>query len=399
MPRKAQRKADPKAAAGADLRRLQMADVARLAGVSISTVSRSLNGSGVISADTRKRVRDLARSLNYSIDIGAQNLRLRQNRTVAVVLPFEQRTRRLIADPFSESMLSTLADELGDHGYNMLLTRVDAARTDLVAELHGTGRAIAILMIGQWQNHEQLNEMAARGFPIVVWGAAQPQQLYCTVASDNVAGGRAATRHLLEAGCRRVAFFGDLAVPEVALRYDGHCQALLEAGQTVDPNLRVDAGFQADDARAAVLELMRRGVRFEAICACSDALAIGAISAMRDMKVRVPEDIAVIGYDDIELAAYCDPPLTTVRQPIRAAGRALVDALLSLIAGRRPTPVLLPTELPSGAAACARPSHRPPQRRAAAGKIKERRPGRPGAPGRRRHCARFADAVSYRLAI
>ncbi len=347
MARKTPGKADPAAGSsdGSELRRLQMADVARLAGVSISTVSRSLSGSELIGAATRKRVRDLAQSLNYSINIGAQNLRLRQNRTVAVVLPFERRTRRALADPFSESMLRTLADELDDHGYNMLLTRVDAEHTGAIAELHGTGRAIGILMIGQWRHHEQLNELAARGFPVVVWGATLPQQLYCTVGSDNAAGGLAATRHLLESGCRRVAFFGDVAMPEVAHRYDGHCQALVEAGQTIDPQLFVSAGFHADDARQATLDLLRRGVRFDAIFACSDSLAVATISTLREMKVRVPEDIAVIGYDDIELARYCDPPLTTVRQPIRAAGRALVDALLSVIGGRRPNPILLPTEL------------------------------------------------------
>jgi len=345
MGRKANRKVDPAQVAGADTRRLQMADVARLAGVSISTVSRSLNGSTLIGAATRKRVCDLADSLNYAIDVGAQNLRLRQNRTVAVVLPFERRTRRPIADPFSESMLSTLADELNEHGYNLLLMRIDADNAEALTELHRTGRAIGMLMIGQLQHHERLNELAARGFPVVVWGASLPQQLFCTVGSDNVAGGLAATRHLLESGCRRVAFFGDVAMPEVAHRYDGHCQALAQAGLTVDPLLFVSAGYQADDARQATLDLLRRGVRFDAIFACSDALAIATISTLRTMKVRVPEDIAVIGYDDIELAKYCDPPLTTVRQPIRAAGRALVDALLALISGKRPSPILLPTEL------------------------------------------------------
>jgi len=142
-----------------------------------------------------------------------------------------------------------------------------------------------------------------------------------------------------------VAFFGDVSMPEVAHRYDGHCQALAEAGLSIDPLLFVSAGFQADDARQATLDLLRRGVRFDAIFACSDALAIATISTLREMKIRVPEDIAVIGYDDIELAKYCDPPLTTIRQPIRAAGRALVDALLALIGGKRPNPILLPTEL------------------------------------------------------
>lgn len=325
--------------------RLQMADVARLAGVSVSTVSRALSGSGLVSARTRKRVRELAHSLNYSVDIGAQSLRLKRNRTVAVLLPFNRKTREPLADPFAESMLSTLADELNDHGYHMLLAGVDSEHPAGIAQFHGAGRAIGALMIGQWQRHQELNELAARGFPIVVWGARMPRQLYCTVGTDNVAGGLEATRHLLANGCKRIAFFGDTAVPEVAQRYDGHCQALVEAGQPVDPILCLSAGFRAEDARQATLGLLRRGVMFDAIFACNDSLAIATISALREFKVRVPEDIAVVGYDDIELASYFDPPLTTVRQPIRAAGRALVDALLALLAGKQPNPILLPTEL------------------------------------------------------
>jgi DNA-binding LacI/PurR family transcriptional regulator len=343
--RKVAKAAAPPAGPQSDARRLQMSDVARLAGVSVSTVSRALSGSPLIGAETRKRIRDLAQSLHYSIDIGAQNLRLRQNRTIAVVLSFDRRTRQPTGDPFAESMLSTLADELNERGYNMLLARVDADRIDAIADLVGTGRAIGILAIGQQQHHERLNELAARGYPIVVWGASLPQQLYCTVASDNVAGGYEATRHLIASACKRIAFFGDVAVPEVAQRYDGHCRALSEGGLPINPVLCVSAGFHADDARRATLGLLRRGVMFDAIFACSDSLAIATISTLRELNVRVPEDIAVVGYDDIELASYFHPPLTTVRQPMRAAGRALIDALFDRINGKRTAPILLPTEL------------------------------------------------------
>lgn len=337
--------ADKPGPGASELRRLQMADVARLAGVSISTVSRSLHGSPLISAETRKRVSELAESLNYSINLSAQNLRLRQNRTVAVVLPFERKTRRTLADPFAEAMLSTLADELNDHGYTMQLLRVPSDAVETVAQLQAAGSAIGMLIIGAWTHQEQLNELAARGFPLVVWGAGLPQQLYCSISSDNVAGGLMATRHLLETGRRRIAFFGDINVPEVAQRYDGHCQAMTETALAIDPQLCVSAGFHAEDARQATMALLRRGVMFDAIFACNDALAIATISNLREMNVRVPDDVAVIGYDDIELAAFTNPTLTTVRQPIQSAGRALVDGLIALVEGKRPAPLLLPTEL------------------------------------------------------
>ena len=328
-----------------DAQRLQMADIARLAGVSITTVSRALNGSPLVSAKTGERIADLARSLNYSINIGAQNLRRKHNRTVAVVVPYDVQSRQHISDPFFLSMLGSLADALTDRGYDMLLSRVDAERLDAVAQLHDTGRAIGIIMIGQWHHHDQLNELAARRFPIVVWGAHLRQQLYCTVGGDNVAGGLLATRHLLSSGRKRIAFFGDPTLPEVAQRFDGYSQALSERGTAIDPALCVPAAFTAASGRRATLDLCRSGVDFDAIFACSDLLAMTAISALREQQLRVPDDVAVVGYDDIELAQYFHPPLTTVRQPIEAAGRALVEALLALIDGDRPPPTRLPTEL------------------------------------------------------
>lgn len=332
-------------ASTAEQRRLQMADIARLAGVSTSTVSRALNQSSLVNEETRTRIEELARSLNYSINIGAKNLRLGQNRTVAVVVPYDSATRQHLSDPFFLSMLGSLADALTDQGFDMLLSRVDAERLDSAAQLYDTGRAIGVILIGQWRHHDQLNELAVRRVPIVVWGAQLPQQLYCTIGSDNVTGGFLATEHLIASGRRRIAFFGNTNLPEVAQRYEGYQRALTAGGVKDDPDLHVPVAFLADSARHAVNDLCQRGVEFDAIFACSDLLAMTAISTLREHHRSVPKDVSVVGYDDIQLATYFHPPLTTVRQPIDAAGRALVDALLALIGGERAAPQLLPTRL------------------------------------------------------
>ena len=325
--------------------RLQMADIARLAGVSTSTVSRALAGSKLVNEETRSRILELARSLKYTINVGAQNLRLKQNRTVAVVVPSDLKVHQRLSDPFFLSMIGALADALTEQGFDMLLSRVDAEQLDAAATPFDTGRVIGIILIGQWGHHDQLNELAARHVPLVVWGAQLPQQLYTTVGGDNASGGQLATAHLLAQGRRRIAFFGDTRLPEVAQRYAGYCAALQAAGLAPDPALCVAAPFLPEAGTEAVAELARRGVACDAVFACSDLLAMKAINALRAQGRSVPGEVAVVGYDDIELASYFHPPLSSVRQPVQAAGRAMVASLLALVDGQPAPSQQLPTEL------------------------------------------------------
>ncbi len=322
-----------------------MADIARLAGVSISTVSRALAGSPLVNEETRSRIDQLARSLNYTVNLSAQNLRLQKNQTIAVVVPYDAQSRQHISDPFFLAIVGSLADALTDRGYDMLLSRVDAERLDSAARLYDTGKAIGLVIIGQWRHHDQLNELAARKVPLVVWGGQLPQQLYCSVGGDNVAGGRAATRHLLALGRQRIAFVGDARLPEVQLRREGWRQAMAEAGVAPDPKLELPVPFEVIAARQALDRFCAGRARFDGVVACSDLLALQSVQALRAQGRAVPTDVAVVGYDDMPVAEYGDPPLTSVHQPVAAAGGEMVEALLALLRGEAAAPRTLPVHL------------------------------------------------------
>jgi DNA-binding LacI/PurR family transcriptional regulator len=324
--------------------RPQMSDIARLAGVSVSAVSRALRGSPEIGEETRKRIVELARSLNYTVNVGAQNLRLRQNTTIAVVVPSFSNLRQRLTEPFFISLISAIANALTDRGFEMLLIRVEATRTNY-ADAYWTGRAAGLIFTGQWLDHDQLNELALGKVPFVVWGEQREQQIYCTVGTDNCQGGRLATEHLLDKGARRVAIVGDFGTPELKQRYEGYLLAHRERGLEPDPALVVNTRFDNETIARDTEALLARTPDVDGIFACSDLTAMTVINTLIREGRRVPEDILVAGYDDIELAGYFRPSLTTVRQPMERAADAIVDALVEQLKGERPRSNRLVTEL------------------------------------------------------
>ena len=325
--------------------RLQLADIARMAGVSTSTVSRALNKSTLISEKTRKRIEDLAKSLNFSINVAAQNLRLGENKTIAVVLPFDPSTPQNVSDPFFLSIIGSIANALTTRGMEMLLTRVNEDHLDSVSRYFDSGQAAGVIVIGQWRHHDQLNGLAARQLPFVVWGAQVAQQLYCTVGSNNVSGGYQATKYLLEIGNRRIVFLGDTSLPEVEQRYRGYLDA--HAAMDVKPqaDLCVNVPFLPDLAQPIIESMVVGDKKFDAVFAASDLLAITAMGCLMQHGRRVPEDVSVIGYDDIELSRHFHPALTTIRQPVSDAGVILVESLMNLINGKKVFPQYIETTL------------------------------------------------------
>ncbi|MGH8259911.1 MAG: substrate-binding domain-containing protein, partial [Steroidobacteraceae bacterium] len=229
--------------------------------------------------------------------------------------------------------------------YSLLLAKITQPPAGWITGLIKTRRADGVIVIGQSLHHGELNEAAASDIGMVVWGARLKGQRYVTVGSDNEGGAYSATSHLIDQGCRRIVFLGDPAVPEVRSRLDGHLRALSTAGIGRVAGLEVPVRFGSDAAYDGVSALLDAHAEFDGVFACSDVIAMSAVRALIERGRRVPADVAVVGFDDIPLAAYTTPPLTTVRQNCNAGARALVDRLLQVMAGHRVEPEVIPTEL------------------------------------------------------
>ena len=320
-------------------------ELADLAGVSRATASRALNNNPVISEKTRKRLQALARKHGYSINQKARDFRLQRTSVIAVVFMLDIESEQHMSDPFFLDMLGGIADALAEHDYDLLLAHAPIKNVLDLMDSRVMRQSDGIIFVGQGKQHEQLNRLAEEDNRIVVWGYPVPDKNYVVVGGDNVGGGYAATKHLLELGRRKIAFFGDIDNPENAARHEGYVKALHEYGVPINQELEVNVPFDMQGAREVIVEFLDSGIEPDAVVCISDVMALAALSTFQDVGLQVPQDIAVVGYDDISLAAYSSPTLTTVRQNIRHAGRILVESVLGLIRGEDVPDTTLSSEL------------------------------------------------------
>ena len=320
-----------------------LAELAALAGVSISTVSRSLSGSPMIKVATRERIEALAREHGFRINEAARNLRLKRTGAIGVVLPLGHETNQHLSDPFFMSLLGPLADALAERRHDMLLSRVIPSDERWLDDIVDSGRVDGVIVIGQSDQIDVIEQVARRYAPIVVWGAQVPGHQQVTVGSDNVLGGRRAAEHLLRQGRSRLSFFGNTDVPEFAARYRGFCDAVAAAGQVHGDSLPVHLTTEA--SYAAIAEFLRGHPSPDGIVAASDVIAMSAIQVLGERGVRVPQDVGVVGYDDVLVARYATPALTTVRQDVERGASLLVDLLFDRIEGRDVASVSMQPEL------------------------------------------------------
>ena len=321
-----------------------LADLARLAGLSTSTVSRALAGNPAIRQETRERITALAREHGYRPNVVGRNLRTGKTQAIAVILPLGHEIGQPVSDPFFITLLGHLADALTARGYDLLLSRVIPSDSDWLANMTDSGRVDGVLIIGQSDQIETIEAVARRYPPLVIWGASFPGRVQCTVGTNNRKGGEMATLHLLNGGRRHLAFFGNPDFPELGERYEGFLAAHRKAG-AAPPEHLLAVHLTPQTAYETIGEFLDGGARVDGIVAATDIIAMAAIRALTERGLSVPGDVAVVGYDDLEIAIHATPALTTVRQDIGAGAIAMVDLLMRRLAGEETDSVILPPEL------------------------------------------------------
>lgn len=324
---------------------LTMSDIAKLSGVSEATVSRALKDSPLINKETRAKVQRVARENNYEINAAARNFRLKKTHTLAVVLLVDKEWGHEVSDAFLMVLLGSIADEASKHGYDLLLSTNPGEIRNLNAYYIENKRADGLIIIGQGRNDARLDMLATSGAPFIVWGAEVPEHDYPTVGSDNQAGAFDATNLLIQSGHRRIAFLGDVRHPEVEHRCAGYRQALSAANIQADETLIIPSDFSRSDGYEKTDKiLLGEGRDFDAIFAVSDNIALGAMKRLTEAGKRLPEDVAIVGFDDSPLAGFSTPGLTTIHQDIREGGKRLVQNLLLIMDGKSVDHVALPTQ-------------------------------------------------------
>ncbi len=325
-------------------------DIAYHAGVSQATVSRALRGSPLVSAETRRRIQAIAKQLNYKVDKNASNLRRQHSVTLALLLFEDPTSDDSLINPFFLSMLGSITRACARQGYDLLIS-FQQLSDDWHADYQDSHKADGLILLGYGDYliaRSKLEGLVEQGTHFVRWGAVVEGQPGVSIGCDNNQGGRAITEHLLKLGRRDIAFIGDISAgcPEFSDRYRGYCTALREAGLPVNPATQVDAADSTETVgQRAMRQLLARGPRIDAVFAASDLMAIGAMRALEEAGLKVPRDVAVVGFDDIPVAGLTNPPLTTVAQDTKRAGELLVETLIHQIRNEPTHSVMLPARV------------------------------------------------------
>jgi LacI family transcriptional regulator len=302
-------------------------EVAETAGVSYATVSHVINNTRLVSPETRERVLAAMDALHYRPNALARSLRQGKTNTIGLVLPDS-------ANPFFAEISRSIEDEAFKKGYSVFLcnTELDTQRELFYVDVLGKKQVDGIIFVAAGDQTDSLDLLLRRKMPVVMIDRNVPNVEVDAVLTDNQLGGLLATRHLLELGHKRIACIaGPSSITPSAERIIGYRRALEEAGLSYDENLVLPGDYHAQSGMEITHSILKMSPRPTAIFALNDLMAIGALRAASEASYSVPGDLAVVGYDDLEIARFTNPPLTTIAQPKKETAAQAINLLVDRI--------------------------------------------------------------------
>ncbi|NVJ70102.1 MAG: LacI family DNA-binding transcriptional regulator [Alphaproteobacteria bacterium] len=325
------------------LARGRITELAKQLGVSKSTVSRALSGSTQVSQETRRKI---IAFLNQGNEPGNERDTAPTSKGNIAIISATDGGLQHFPHPFFLELIAAIGGELTPHGYGIQFANIPLWSDVAVKNFHEGSRAAGYIIIGQTRDLDRMERLAELLSPLVVWGGRSAKQTYCSVGSENMQPTKLAVQHLIKQGRRRIAFVGDRRYFETQRRFEGYKQALISANLPIDESLILDAApFDPKSACTNITEIYNARQSFDALFSTSDLMAMSCISSLQQIGVSVPDDVAVVGYDDVQLSAFFNPPLTTIRQKIGIGAALLVEKLLLAIDGEKSESEILSADL------------------------------------------------------
>ncbi|BCK25797.1 TPA: substrate-binding domain-containing protein [Vibrio cholerae] len=302
-----------------------MKDIARLAGVSTSTVSHVINKSRFVSDEIAERVNNAAQQLNYAPSALARSLKMNRTKTIGMLVTTS-------TNPFFGEVVKGVERSCYHQGYNLILCNTEGDNQRMKASINTLlqKRVDGLLLMCSTLEGERLDVFDRYpDIPIVVmdWGPI----LFASdkIQDNSLQGGYMAAKHLIECGHKEIGCItGPLIRHQAQMRYEGYKRALAEAGIAINPDWIVESDFECEGGYQAFEKLYQRGKLPSALFVSNDMMAMGVIQAANQRGLRVPDDLSLIGYDDVHIAKFMTPALTTIHQPKYRLGKAAVDTLL-----------------------------------------------------------------------
>lgn len=302
-------------------------DVAKLAGVALSTASYALSGDSRVSSKTRSKVLEAARQLNYRKNGFAMDLKRSRTKTIALILTD-------LSGPYYSELIRSVQEVALTNGYDLIACSSMGGRDSTAVKFLREKRADGAIILAPNIRDEVLIETSGPQFPIVVMDRPLCSEFLVNVLVDGEQGGYTATRYLLENGHRHVAYIsGSSDSYDNHMRYQGYLRALAEAGLEEQSKWRLSGNFVREGGYNATKMMIMQGSLPTAVFYGNDEMAIGGLKAFEESGISVPDDVSVIGFDDIQLAEYVNPPLTTIRQPKSEAGSLAAHLLFQILGG------------------------------------------------------------------